>query len=123
MIADFRPLLDSKAIHDDESFDNLLFEYCNSRFPGLFETLTKSERRQFLDELVLLIFAHRRKKGLPYLERFPKDVFKIVTDVCESFSDKFLQVYFEVPTLAFLFVWFAEKSEDGRKFAEKAFKK
>ena len=122
MIDDFRPILESHAIHDDESFDNALFDYSNRRFEGLMEMLDKAERRQFLDELVLLIFAHRRKKGFAYLQRFPNEAFEIVTRVCESFSQAYLDDYMQVPTLAFLFAWFTANGE-CKRFAQDAFKK
>ena len=33
-----------------------------------------------------------------------------------------MRTYFERPTLAFLFVWFSFKSEEGKEFATKKFK-
>ena len=88
----------------------------------MMETLTPSERRQFLDELVLPIFAHRRGKNLVYLKRFSQDTFTLVTDVCEGYSDWKMRTYFERPTLAFIFVWFSFKSVEGKDFAQKKFK-
>ena len=86
MIEDFNPFRESHAIHDDETLDRALIEYTNYRFEGLLEMLNPVEQRQFLDQLVLLIFAHRRFKGYAYLMRFRMDEFEIVTNVCESFS-------------------------------------
>lgn len=50
-----------------EEFDKAIEEYANTTFKGLMEELTESEKKYFLGELVLPIFAHRRDKGLNYL--------------------------------------------------------
>ena len=73
-----------------------------------------------MDELILPIFAHRKNKDLPYLKRFDKEYFTIVTDACDSFSEQKMNLYFDKPTLAFLFVWYS-KSTEGKEKARKKF--
>lgn len=87
LITDFRPVLNKNAVFDDKSLDEAIYIYCTTRFPGLWETLTNQERRQLFDEMVLPIFAHRKNKGLEYLKRYPKEVFTVVNEVCEAYSD------------------------------------
>ena len=114
MIKDFKRFKSSNCIHDDETLDQALLEYCDHRFAGLIELLDQTEREQFLDELVLPIFAHHRfkkDKGFAFLQRFPNESFEIVTKVCESYSTDNMKDYMNVPTLAFLMVWFSKNEE------------
>lgn len=85
------------------------------------KTLSPEEQREFQDQLVLPIFANRRDKGHEYLQRFDKEKFTVVTDVCDNFSKSKLKTYFDRPVLAFLFVWFS-KSKEGKEFALNKFK-
>lgn len=70
VITDFKPFFKQSSVSDEKTLDEALFNYSNYRFPGLMSSLTPKERRQFLDELALPIFAHRRGKGLSFLARF-----------------------------------------------------
>lgn len=78
--------------------------------------MTSEQQRQFLDELVLPLFANRRGKGHAYLDRFALEDFKVVNDVMDNFAAERMKAYFRKPTLAFLFVWF-NRSKEGKKFA------
>ena len=89
----------------------------------MLKILTAAEQRQFKDELVLPIFAHKRTKGLPFLTRFKEADFEVVTSVCEGYSDEKARAYLKLPTLAFIFAWFSYASKEGHEFARKKFGK
>ena len=42
--------------------------------------------------------------------------------MCQSYSTAKQEAYFEKPTLAFLWIWFAFISEEGKEFATNKFK-
>ena len=69
---------------------------------------------QFLFELVLPLFAHKKDKPISFIKHYKRDQFEIVNDVCENFSDVKLNAFFAKPTLAFLFFWFSHMSHDGK---------
>ena len=89
VIADFKKFLLTKAIivpEIEESADEILIRYINWRFPALTMSLNVDELQQFIDELHLPLFSHKREKCLPFLKRFNKKDFTIITDVCDNFS-------------------------------------
>ena len=89
VIADFKNYLLTNAIvvpENEESADKILITYINWRFPALTFSLNVDELQQFIDELHLPLFNHKREKCLPFLKRFNKQDFTIITDVCDNFS-------------------------------------
>lgn len=87
----------------------------------MMKNLSPEEQRQFHDQMVLPLFANRRDKGHDYLQRFDKESFTIITDVCDNFSKSKLKTYFKKPVLSFLFVWFSQHKE-GKEFALEKFR-
>ena len=122
IIADFNEFVNTSAykslekVQKADQVKSALADYSVDRFPELMAALDSEEKDQFLNELFLPIFAHKRRKGFPFIKDNTED-FAIVTDVCDSFSETNMLSYFRKPTLAYLFAKFGS-STNGKNFAD-----
>lgn len=96
-----------------------LTEFAAKYFPGVFENLSDPLKTEFLELLKLLVFSHRHNKNDAFLQN-PLVDFSVVREPMYKYSKTAQEKFFEYPTFAFLFVWFAS-SPDARIFSDSKF--
>jgi hypothetical protein len=83
------------------------------------DSLTDTLRIEFLELLKLLVFSHRHNKNDPFLQN-PLVDFAVVREPMYKYSRTAQEKFFDYPTFAFLFAWFAA-SPDARLFSDSKF--
>lgn len=92
-----------------------LADFSMDYFEGLFDLMSETLRKEFVELLKLLVFSHRHNKNDVYLQN-PLVDFALVREPMYKYSRTAQEKYFEYPTFAFLFMWFS-CSPDARHFS------
>ena len=93
-----------------------LSEFTVTNFPGLLESLPDALKTEFLELLKLLVFSHRHNKNDAFLKD-PLVDFTVVREPMYKYSKTAQETFFDNPTFAFLFAWFAY-SPAARQFSD-----
>lgn len=85
----------------------------------MFDVINDTLKEEFVELLKLLVFSHRHNKNDAHLQN-PVVDFTIVREPMYKYSRSAQEKYFDYPTFAFLFAWFAS-SPEAHKFSEDKF--
>ena len=100
-------------IYDRESLDEQLNIYTESKFPNLLKILTPIESKQFIDDMMFILFVSQRLKRLDYLPDptgpNAKQRWNTILQVKDAFSHKRLDAFLTISTYAFLCAWLCSK--------------
>jgi hypothetical protein len=116
----FKPYFEKwKAEKKRPSISVYLAEFAYDYFPELLENLNDTLKEEFVELLKLLVFSHRHNKNDAHLQS-PVVDFSIVREPMYKYSRSAQEKYFDYPTFAFLFAWFAF-SPVAQKFSDSKF--